>query len=63
MALSTVNSELLPELQQSWQADPKLQQLISKLINKDPAVSTKYSFHNNLLLRKGKLLVGFSPVN
>lgn len=55
--LSTIDSELLKKIQNSWVQDQKLQKIISAL-SANPQSYHKYSRQQELLRTKGKLVVG-----
>ncbi|KAL3530412.1 hypothetical protein ACH5RR_009734 [Cinchona calisaya] len=57
LALSVVSSDLLVEVQQSWQEDDHIKCLIQKLSSTN-GVDGHYTWTNNQLRRKGKLVVG-----
>ena len=54
---STINTKLLRKVQESWVQDQYLQHIISALFQKSQ-VYPKYSWSQELLKRKGKLVVG-----
>nr|GEV54753.1 hypothetical protein [Tanacetum cinerariifolium] len=55
--VTTVSSDLLKRIQDSWQTDESLQNLIQKL-RTDPNVPSKCVEQANQLTRRGKLVVG-----
>ncbi|KAL3527895.1 hypothetical protein ACH5RR_012551 [Cinchona calisaya] len=57
-AISMIKSQLLFEIQQSWQTDPKLQELIHKLLLSDQSHPSHYTWQNNQLRRKDRFVVG-----
>ncbi|GJY06575.1 retrotransposon-related protein [Tanacetum coccineum] len=60
MVLTSVSSELLPKIEESWSKDFSLKSLIDNLQAGKP-VSKHYSWFNQQLRRKGKLVVGNDP--
>jgi len=56
MSPFSINSELLDQVKQSWVADEDIQGIINKLRNWE--VVSKYTYSQNLLYRKGRLVVG-----
>lgn len=56
-ALSVVQTDWLEALKQSWHTDPELQGLITDLLS-NPVSHEGYSWHQDLLTYKGKLVVG-----
>ena len=54
------DSSMLSRIQQSWQTDPSLQQLVSDL-QSNPSSHKNYTWVQNELRRKGKLVVGLDP--
>ncbi|KAL8089286.1 hypothetical protein AgCh_038908 [Apium graveolens] len=59
MAVSSVQSELMDELEAHWAADPHLNRLISE-IKRDVESHKKYTWYDNKLMRKGRLVIGDS---
>lgn len=55
--LSTVSSDLMLQVEHSWTIDKYMQELIAKL-QADPAMVSKYTWSNDQLRRKGKVVVG-----
>lgn len=55
--MSSADSSLLQEIQESWQEDMELKNLITHL-QQSSGSSSQYTWVNNQLRRKGKLLVG-----
>ncbi|KAK8936914.1 hypothetical protein KSP39_PZI012212 [Platanthera zijinensis] len=53
----TITSDFLRELQESWQQDPKLRQIIMQK-TADNSSYPKYQWERGLLKRKGRLVVG-----
>lgn len=58
-ALITVDSTWLPRVQQSWQSDPSLQQLMADLVQ-DTTSHPGFSWAQGVLTYKGSLVVGNS---
>ena len=56
----TITTSLIRDIQQSWQQDAVVQDLIQRLANNGPC-SSNYSWHQGVLKRKGKLVVGNDP--
>ena len=57
LTVSTISTTLLEEIKQSWKTDKGMQTLIQEL-SLHPASHPHYSWVNQLLCRKGKLVVG-----
>lgn len=57
LTVSTISTTLLEEIKQSWKTDKGVQTLIQEL-SLHPASHPHYSWVNQLLCRKGKLVVG-----
>ena len=57
MAVSSIPSELLREIQGSWESDSKLSLLISQL-KLQALPHSPYAWEDNQLIRKGRLVVG-----
>jgi hypothetical protein len=57
MVLSTISSNLLQQVQESWVNDEEVQTVLSKLHN-EPAAVTKFTWVDGQLKRKGRLVVG-----
>lgn len=57
LAVSSVSSELWDLIKKEWEQDEKLRDLIEH-IKLDPGRHPKYKWDNNMLTRKGKLVVG-----
>ena len=57
MALSTMQSDLMTLIGQTWQQDPNLQQIILKK-QQDPSSYPKYQLIDGQLRRKGRLVIG-----
>lgn len=57
IVLSSVSSDLLQQIKDSWANDVVLQQLISKIKDKT-YTGSKYTWTNEELRRKGKLVIG-----
>ena len=55
--LVTITTSLIKDIQQSWQQDAEVQNLILKLTNNGQC-SHNYSWQQGLLKRKGKLVIG-----
>jgi len=55
--LSSIDSELLKKIQDSWVQDQELQKIISTLSTNAQSYP-KYSWQQELLRREGKLVVG-----
>ena len=55
--IQQLDSSMLSRIQQSWQKDPILQQLVSDLKN-NPSSHKHYTWVRNKLRRKGKLVIG-----
>nr|GFA57768.1 hypothetical protein [Tanacetum cinerariifolium] len=60
MVLTSVTTDLLPQIMATWSSDPSLITLISNLQAGKPC-SKHYSWSNQQLTRKGKLVVGDDP--
>ena len=56
-AFSIIDSDLIHRIQQSWLKDPAMVHLLHKAKN-SPKHDNKYSWANNQLKRKGKVLIG-----
>ena len=57
--LSSINSELLAAIKATWLQDPSIQQLIQSL--EAGQQHSKYVWQQEMLYRKGKLVVGADP--
>ncbi|GJW35690.1 reverse transcriptase [Tanacetum coccineum] len=57
MTISTVSTDVWDKVKNSWQNDVDAQQLIQSLIDHTHKV-TKYTWEQNILKRKGKIMVG-----
>ena len=57
MAVSSISSELVQEIQDSWERDPALQSLISQL-KQESLPHSPYAWSDNQLTRKGRMVVG-----
>jgi len=57
LTLSTISTNLLDEVNTSWATDSALLKIISNL-NTDPSLHPQYTWSNEHLYRKGKLVVG-----
>lgn len=60
MALSAVEPQLLQALQSHWQLNPNIKTLIDELIS-NPNSHPHYTWQDNKLTRKGRLVIGDSP--
>ncbi|GKD98986.1 retrotransposable element Tf2, partial [Tanacetum coccineum] len=60
MVLTSVSTDLLPKIVDSWSNDPSLITLIANLKAGKP-VSKHYSWSNQQLRKKGKLVIGNDP--
>lgn len=58
-AISVIKSELIRKIEQSWQQDEKLQKIIKELT--EGGRSGKFTWENQQLRRKKKLVVGNDP--
>ena len=56
MAVSSIFSGLMEEIQGSWWNDPHLVELISKLQNHNP-LKSPYAWKDEQLTRRGRLVV------
>ena len=56
MAVSGISSDLMLEIQNSWEKDEELRELILKLQQPKPPASA-YNWVNNQLTKKGRLVV------
>ncbi|KAG8387730.1 hypothetical protein BUALT_Bualt02G0051800 [Buddleja alternifolia] len=54
--LTTVTTDLLQKIKEGWDKDSNIQKIITKLKD-DPASKPKYDWTDNVLTRKGKLVV------
>jgi len=59
MTLSTLHSDLLADIKNSWTQDTYLQQLIQSLSSGQQ--HSKYSWQQGILYRKGKIVVAHVP--
>lgn len=57
LVISNTSSELLQDIEDSWSSDAELKALIGKLQSNTPT-SSQFTWHNNQLRRKGRLVVG-----
>lgn len=60
MAVTSVQSQLMKELENHWSTNPHLVKLINEL-QTEPSTHPQYSWCQNKLMRKGKLVIGSSP--
>ena len=60
MAISAISSELMPEIQLSWEKDAELRNLISQLQQTDN-VKSPYAWLQGQLRRNGRIVVGKNP--
>lgn len=60
-AITTVSCNLLKEIQDTWARDPKLQKIIQQLISANPGAPKYYTWNQQQLKRKGKLVAGADP--
>lgn len=57
LSVSSISGELWDLIQREWREDPKLLELI-KQIEQHPEKSLKYKWSNDILTRRGRLVVG-----
>jgi hypothetical protein len=57
LTLSSISTNIMEEIRQTWAADPNLQRVI-KEVRKDANSHPAYAWVNKTLLRKGKVVVG-----
>jgi hypothetical protein len=57
LTLSSISTNIMEEIRQTWAADSNLQKVIEEL-RKDANSHPAYAWVNNTLLRKGKVVVG-----
>ena len=60
LILSNTSSDLPKAIASSWDADPELRTLITELVA-NPNCDKQFTWQNNQLRRKGKLVVGMLP--
>ena len=60
LTLSSISTQIMGDIKKTWETDPTLQQLIAELI-KDASSHPSYSWVNDTLIRKGKVVVGHDP--
>jgi len=60
MALSTIQSNLMSLIEQTWLTDPTLQLIIQQK-QQDPNAFSKFQWFNGQLRSQGKLIMGDDP--
>jgi hypothetical protein len=60
LTLSSISTTIMEDIKKTWNTDQNLQQLIADL-TKDASSHPNYSWVNDTLIRKGKVVVGQAP--
>ena len=60
LTLSSISTSLMEDIKKTWDTDQNLRQLIADL-TKDASSHSNYSWVNDTLIQKGKVVVGQAP--
>ena len=60
LTISSISTSIMEDIKKTWDTNQNLQQLIADL-TKDASSHPNYSWVDNTLIRKGKVVVGQTP--